>query len=113
MRRLFAVFFALGTGFFALVAALPLLFKRREDTEWKEAVRPGKVVAVDGVAIHYVDSGSGPVIIMIHGFGGHTFSFRYQMADLAGEYRTVAIDLKGFGYSERPGHEQGDYSLTE
>ena len=47
---------------------------------------------------------------MVHGFGGATFSFRYQMAELSRDHRCVAIDLKGFGYSQRP--EGGDYSLT-
>jgi pimeloyl-ACP methyl ester carboxylesterase len=65
---------------------------------------------VDGVAVHYVESGSGPAIVMVHGFGGSTFSFRYQMAELSRDHRCVAIDLKGFGFSQRS--EGGDYSLT-
>ncbi|MFN8558644.1 MAG: alpha/beta fold hydrolase [Dehalococcoidia bacterium] len=39
---------------------------------------------------------------MIHGFGGSTFSFRHQIARLARCCRVVAVDLPGFGYSDRP-----------
>ncbi len=74
------------------------------------------MVTVDGVGLHYVEQappvgGSTPAIVMIHGFGGNTYSYRHQISDLAQDYRCVAIDLKGFGYSERPAG--GDYSLTE
>ncbi len=96
----------------AFLASLRWLVRRRETTTWSEAKRPGEVVIVDGVAVHYVEKGrrDAPAIVMIHGFGGHTFSFRHQIAAFSSQYRVVAIDLKGFGYSERqPG---GDCSLT-
>jgi pimeloyl-ACP methyl ester carboxylesterase len=91
--------------------SLRWLTKSREDTNWRDAARPGKLINVDGVGLHYVEAGIGPAIVMIHGFGGQTFSFRYQVTEFARDHRCVAIDLKGFGYSERP--EDGDYSLAE
>lgn len=91
--------------------SLRWLTKSREDTDWRDASKPGKIVDVDGVGLHFVEAGNGPPIIMIHGFGGQTFSFRYQMAEFARDHRCVAIDLKGFGYSERS--DGGDYSLVE
>ncbi|MCH7484286.1 MAG: alpha/beta hydrolase [Chloroflexi bacterium] len=100
-----------------VVAAVPArkFFRSREDTAWRDAERPGRIVTVDGVGLHYVEQappvgGNVPTIVMIHGFGGNTYSFRHQIVDLAQDYRCVAIDLKGFGYSERP--DGGDYSLT-
>jgi len=100
-----------------VVAAVPArkFFRSREDTAWRDAERPGRIVSVDGVGLHYVEQappvgGDAPTIVMIHGFGGNTFSYRHQIVDLAQDYRCVAIDLKGFGYSERP--DGGDYSLT-
>lgn len=117
MRKMIAFFAALIAAVAAFVVSLRWLARTREDTPWGEAARPGKVVAVDGVAIHYVQASPRgkrarePVIVMVHGFGGHTFSFRHQLAEFGREHRCVAIDLKGFGYSERP--DGGDYSITE
>ncbi len=89
--------------------ALSHLIGRRERVDWRDAERPGRIVDVDGVGVHYVERGSGPAIVLVHGFGGHTFSFRHLIPDLAKDHRVVALDLKGFGYSERP--KKSDYSL--
>ena len=115
--RKFTVFLA-AVAAATIVAAVPArkFFRSREDTAWRDAERPGRIVTVDGVGLHYVEQappvgGNVPVIVMVHGFGGNTYSFRHQIVDLAQDYRCIAIDLKGFGYSERP--DGGDYSLTE
>jgi len=91
------------------ILSLRWLAKSREDTTWADAPRPGKVVTLDGVSLHYVEAGNrnNPAIVMIHGFGGHTFSYRYQLKDLSRDFYAVAIDLKGFGWTGRP---PGDYS---
>ena len=115
MRKFTVLLAAIAAA--AVVAAVPArkFFRSREDTAWRDAERPGRIVTVDGVGLHYVEQappvgGNAPAIVMIHGFGGNTYSFRHQIVDLAQDYRCVAIDLKGFGYSERP--DGGDYSLT-
>ena len=115
MRKFTVLLAAIAAA--TVVAALPArkFFRSREDTAWRDAERPGRIVTVDGVGLHYVErappvGGDAPAIVMIHGFGGNTYSFRHQIVDLAQDYRCVAIDLKGFGYSERP--DGGDYSLT-
>ncbi len=109
MRKL-AVGLGACAGAVTAFVSMRWLGRTREDTRWEDAKRPGKLLDIDGVAIHYVEKGSGPAIVMVHGFGGSTFSFRYQMAELSRDHRCVAIDLKGFGFSQRP--EGGDYSLT-
>jgi pimeloyl-ACP methyl ester carboxylesterase len=109
MRKL-AVGLGALAGAVAAFVSLRWLTRSREDTRWEDARPPGKLLDVDGVAVHCVESGSGPAIVMVHGFGGSTFSFRYQIAELSRDHRCVVIDLKGFGYSQRP--EGGDYSLT-
>ena len=115
MRKFTVLLAAIAAA--TVVAAVPArkFFRSREDTAWRDAERPGRIVSVDGVGLHYVEQappvgGDAPTIVMIHGFGGNTFSYRHQIVDLAQDYRCVAIDLKGFGYSERP--DGGDYSLT-
>ena len=107
MRKLLLIALGLAAG---SAFALRRVFRSDETIEWEDATRPGKIASVDGVGIHYVDEGVGPAVILIHGFGGHTFSFRYTVPALAERFRVVAVDLKGFGYSERP--QKSDYSLT-
>jgi pimeloyl-ACP methyl ester carboxylesterase len=107
MRRAIA---ALG-GAIAAVAALRWLRRPREDIDWRSAKPPGQIVDVDGVPLHYIERGNGPPVVLIHGFLGHTFSFRHLIPELAKDHRAVAIDLKGFGYSGRP--RKSNYSLAE
>ena len=71
----------------------------REDLEWAEVSKPGKVIEIDGYGVHYVEAGEGPAIVLVHGFGGNTYNFRDQIPVLARSHRVVAVDLKGFGYS--------------
>jgi epoxide hydrolase 4 len=55
-----------------------------------------------GVKIHYATMGSGPLVVMIHGFPDFWFTWRKQMAGLADKYQTVAIDQRGYNLSDKP-----------
>lgn len=71
-----------------------------------EALAPGtgRFVTVDGVKTYVLDIGprDGPAVVLIHGFGGSTFSWRDTIPALASSgYRAVALDLKGFGLSDK------------
>lgn len=62
------------------------------------------LVQVDSHLVHVVDRGprtGAETVVFVHGFGASTYSWRKITAALP-EYRTVAIDLNGFGYTERP-----------
>lgn len=107
MRRTIA---AVG-GAIATVVALRWLRRPREDINWRDAKPPGQIIEIDGVPMHYIERGSGPAVVLIHGFGGHTYSYRHLIPELAKGHRVVAVDLKGSGYSGRP--RTGDYSLGE
>ena len=56
----------------------------------------------NGVKIHYAAIGDGPLVVMIHGFPDFWYSWREQMEVLAGEYRVVAIDQRGYNLSDKP-----------
>jgi len=56
----------------------------------------------EGVKIHYVTMGEGPVLIMLHGFPDFWYTWRYQMADLSKDYKVVAVDLRGYNKSDKP-----------
>lgn len=56
----------------------------------------------DGVSIHYVTLGKGPVVLFLHGFPDFWYSWREQMQALSGEFKTVAMDLRGYNQSDKP-----------
>jgi len=56
---------------------------------------------VDNLAIQYADEGSGPAILMLHGWGDNLHTFDAIARELSG-FRIVRLDLPGFGGSEKP-----------
>lgn len=58
---------------------------------------------VDGVKLHYVDEGTGPPILMIHGQPTWSYLYRKMIPPLVeAGYRCIAPDLMGFGLSDKP-----------
>src|SRR5713101_1604791 len=55
-----------------------------------------------GARLHYVDEGSGPVLLMVPGSPMWSFMYRYPIQRLRGEFRCIAVDLPGLGLSEAP-----------
>jgi pimeloyl-ACP methyl ester carboxylesterase len=90
-----------------LATALPV-------AAWADVWSDAKHGTVDnaGVKIHYATLGSGPLVVMIHGFPDFWYSWRDQMAALAGRHQVVAIDQRGYNLSDKPaGQAQYDMSL--
>ena len=56
----------------------------------------------DGIDLHYVSAGHGPVILLVHGLGGFAESWRQTLEALEPHSRTIALDLPGFGQSGKP-----------
>lgn len=55
-----------------------------------------------GVKIHYVAEGSGPLVVMLHGFPGFWYSWSPLMGALKDKYRVVALDMRGYNLSDKP-----------
>jgi len=91
----------LALGGLVAAAALARRKRLREDLEWHDVEKPGRIVDIDGYGVHVVERGTGGAMLFIHGFGGQTFQYRHQLDYFAREHRVIAADLKGFGYSER------------
>ena len=63
----------------------------------------GRFLELDGCRIHYIDEGAGPPLFLIHGLGGQLKNFTYALVGrLSGEFRVIAVDRPGSGYSTRP-----------
>jgi pimeloyl-ACP methyl ester carboxylesterase len=61
-----------------------------------------KEVVVFGQKINYVEAGSGPTLILLHGLGGSTQVWGFNTAALAEKYHVVVPDQIGFGKSDKP-----------
>lgn len=62
----------------------------------------GEAVA-NGVRLHYVEMGRGPLIVLLHGFPEFWYAWRHQLPALAAAgFRAVAPDLRGYNLSEKP-----------
>jgi pimeloyl-ACP methyl ester carboxylesterase len=104
---------------FALVLALvlALAFVRHQQTRPKRLAQADKVSShadlqavlpesrflklPDG-EIHYVQAGSGPDVVLLHGIGASVFVWRYLFPLLQARHRVTALDLPGFGQSAKP-----------
>ncbi len=67
---------------------------------------------VNGVRLHYVEAGQGPLVLLLHGFPEFWYSWRHQLPALAGVgFRALAPDLRGYNTSDKP-QGVGNYSLS-
>jgi pimeloyl-ACP methyl ester carboxylesterase len=68
-----------------------------------------KFVEAGGVNWHYVEAGKGEPVVFLHGLPESWFSWHYQIEEVSKKYRVIAVDLKGYGQSDK---RDGDYSLS-
>ena len=60
-------------------------------------------IMTNGIRMHYVTQGAGPLIVLLHGFPEFWYSWRYQLPVLAEQgYRVVALDLRGYNDTDKP-----------
>ena len=85
-----------------------------------QTTKPGNVpvtsvhkVEADGIKIFYRSAGdaTAPVLLLLHGFPSSSFMFRDLIPRLADQYRIVAPDLPGFGFTEVPEQRKYKYSF--
>ncbi len=58
-------------------------------------------VVINGIHWRYLHAGSGPTLLIVHGFMGYSFSWRFVIKNLAKHYSVYAVDLPGTGFSQR------------
>ena len=72
-----------------------MALRRPEDFKHYEA-------KLDGVRIHYVREGSGPPLVLIHGWPGFWWEWHKCIGELAKDFDVIVPDMRGYGDSEKP-----------
>jgi len=62
-----------------------------------------RAVSANGIRLHVAECGEGPLVVLLHGFPEFWWSWRHQLTALADQgYHAVAVDLRGYGDSDKP-----------
>src|SRR2546429_1936187 len=62
-----------------------------------------RTVETNGIRIHVAEQGTGPLVILCHGFPESWYSWRHQLAALAAAgFHAVAPDMRGYGHTDAP-----------
>src|SRR6266540_4551613 len=70
-------------------------------------------VDVDGLRVAYRELGAGPAVLLLHGWPTSSYLWREVMVPIARSNRAVAVDLPGFGASDKPLDRRYDFALFE
>ena len=86
----------LGSGAAAVTSAMPAFAR-------PAAMPPVRMVKANGIHLAVYEAGSGPAVVLLHGFPGLAFTWRHQIPALAAAgYRVIVPDLRGYGQSDAP-----------
>ena len=82
-------------------------YGRRGRSQWLDFPwdRHQHRMRIDGREVNYVDAGTGPALVFLHGLGASWQSWLENIPEFARDHRVVAMDLPGFGYSELPAED--------
>ena len=62
-----------------------------------------RIIATNGIRMHIAEQGSGPTVLLCHGFPECWYSWRHQLSALAAAgFHTVAPDMRGYGQTDAP-----------
>jgi len=62
-----------------------------------------RAISANGIRLHVAECGDGPLVVLLHGFPEFWWSWRHQLTGLAAQgYRAVAVDLRGYGDTDKP-----------
>jgi pimeloyl-ACP methyl ester carboxylesterase len=61
-----------------------------------------RFVDIDGLRVHVAEAGNGPPVLLLHGWPQHWYMWRGVIERLAPQFRLIAPDLRGFGWTEAP-----------
>jgi pimeloyl-ACP methyl ester carboxylesterase len=88
-------FITLSTAL-AICTSLALLAASAKP-KWKD-----QYAKVNGLRLHFVSQGKGPLILFLHGFPEFWYEWKDQLPEFARDHRAVALDMRGYNLSEKP-----------
>ena len=77
----------------------------------REMTLAHRYAEVNGVRLHYVTAGSGPLMLFLHGFPEFWYEWRHQLPEVARDHTVVAVDLRGYNLSDKPA-DVGAYRMS-
>src|ERR1700690_1672624 len=86
---------------------------RQDDARFNVPTTSIHKIEADGVQVFYRSAGdvNAPVVLLLHGFPASSFMFRELIPRLASDYRVIAPDLPGFGFTEVPPERRYSYTF--
>src|ERR687883_250801 len=81
-------------------------------SESEDVMLQHRFANVNGIRMHYVTAGEGPLILFLHGFPEFWYSWRYQIPFFAEHFKVVAPDMRGYGDTEKP-NEISEYKIDK
>ncbi|MEQ8302029.1 MAG: alpha/beta hydrolase [Cyclobacteriaceae bacterium] len=90
------------TMWFVLLTSLAISTETNAQFETLKSAAEEGYIDNNGVKIHYLSWGEGPLVVMLHGFPDFWYSWRYIIPTLSGTHQVVAIDLRGYNLSDKP-----------
>ena len=108
MRFVFIII--IGFCFGLLIGFIYNFFKRPRHLPFSP-YSPEQEITLDGLKVHYIQEGTGPDLVLVHGIGSSIQCWRWLFHLLKKNFRVTALDLTGFGESDRD--PQGRYGLDD
>jgi len=106
-KILIGILISIALLYLALIIIAYLPYKT---TPIKElAGKEDKFIKVNGHTLHYIKQGKGKPLILVHGFAGSTYTWRNLIPLLTDHYTIYALDVLGFGLSDKP--PDGTYDM--
>jgi epoxide hydrolase 4 len=85
-----------------LAGSMLSLFAANKKEKVSKPMFKDKYAEVNGVRLHYVSAGKGPLIIFLHGFPEFWYEWKDQLAEFGKDHLAVAPDMRGYNLSEKP-----------
>lgn len=108
----FWIVLSLGLVLLTMAGLLLLWLRRRERQGFEIGEDEGAYAEIDdGLRVHYVQTGRGKDLILLHGIGASTYTWRLLVPLLSKNFRVTALDLPGFGRSSK--NPRRDHGLDQ
>lgn len=95
------VFALIITALFVIAGFVFIYFQKPAPTDQKTHYT-SKYISIQGHKIHYIQEGNGPHVVLLHGIGASTFTWRFLVHKLSRHYTVTVPDMVGFGQSAKP-----------